>query len=70
MNAAINTIRAARELVGIQGDRELMERCGIPYSTYSHERKNDPGTFRLYELRQIFKETRMPDEMILKVVKG
>ncbi len=63
-------IRSARERAGIRSDKELMERTGLPYSTFMHERKIDPGSFILRELRQIIKKTDMQDADILALVKG
>jgi hypothetical protein len=37
-----------------------MEEAGIPYSTYTHERKKDEGSFPLREMRRIIEITNMP----------
>jgi len=61
-------IRAAREMVGIRSDRELMQRCGIPESTFYH--MDDLGNMKLWQLREIIKATNMPDNLIISIAKG
>ena len=63
-------IRSARERVGIRSDRALAECTGLSYSTLMHERRTDPGSFILRELRQIIKKTDMQDADILALIKG
>ncbi len=63
-------IRSARERAGIMSDRELTEKAGIPYSTYMQQRRTDPGSIILREMRRIIKVTDMKDEDILAWVKG
>ena len=63
-------IRSCRELAGITSDRELAERTGLSYSTMMHQRRSDPGSYTLREIRQIIKHTGMDDENILMLVKG
>ena len=63
-------IRSARERVGITSDLELMKWTGLKYSTFMHQRRSDPGSYILRELRQIIKVTGMSDEDIVKLVRG
>lgn len=72
MNASMErqVIRSARERAGIMSDRELSERTGLPYSTMMHQRRADPGSYTLRELRQIIKHTGMSDESIVALVRG
>lgn len=66
----IRIIRSARELAGIESDRELCEETGINYATFAQKRVSDPGSLHLCEIRQLIKHTKMTDEMILALVKG
>lgn len=63
-------IRSNRERVGITSDRQLMDECGIPYSTFTHERANDEGSYILREVREIIKITDMPFRDVLSWVYG
>lgn len=63
-------VRSARERAGIMSDRELTEKAGIPYSTYMQQRRKDPGSIILREMRRIIKVTNMQDADILEWVKG
>lgn len=69
-NVERKIIRSARERAGIMSDRELAERTGLSYSTMMHQRRNDPGSYILRELRQIIKHTGMSDESIIALVRG
>lgn len=53
-------IRSNRERVGITSDKMLMEEAGIPYSTYTHERAKDEGSYLFREARSIIEITKMP----------
>lgn len=63
-------IRSNRERVGITSDRELMQEVGIPYSTFTHERTSDEGSFVLREIRSIVNKTNMPFRDVLSWVYG
>lgn len=63
-------LRSNRERVGITSDKEFAKQLGFSYSTYVHQRKQNPASFILYELRAIIRLTNMPDEDILALVKG
>lgn len=63
-------LRSNRERIGITSDREFTKRLGFSYSTYVHQRKTNPASFTLYELRAIIRQTGMPDADILALVKG
>lgn len=63
-------IRSSRELAGIMSDRELSEITGLKYSTMMHQRRTDPGSYTLREIRQIIKYTGMSDPMIIALVRG
>lgn len=60
----INMARA-----GIETKRDLAKRTGIKYGTLN-DRMQKPEQLRLFELKAIAEETEMPDEDIIKIVKG
>lgn len=60
----INMARA-----GIKTKRDLAKRTGIKYGTLN-DRMQKPEQLRLFELKAIAEETEMPDEDIIKIVKG
>ena len=63
-------IRSNRERVGITSDRSLMEEAGIPYSTFTHERSKDEGSYSLREVRKIVEITNMPFRDVLSWLYG
>lgn len=54
-------IKTAMIRSDIRSIRELSDRTGITWSTLAHTRKTDPGSFRLYELKQMDKVLRFTD---------
>lgn len=69
LDMRVQMIRSCRNRVGITSDTELRERLGMKNSTFA-KRLDDHGSWRLYELRALFRITDMSDEDILIFVKG
>lgn len=63
-------IRSSREKVGITSDRELMNAVGMSYSTYTHQRTADEGSWMLREMRAVIKATKMSHKDVLSWVLG
>ena len=64
-----NIIRANRQRVGIDTDKELARRIGMPESTFKYRIKH-PTSWIRYELQAIIEITKMPDADIVTLMKG
>lgn len=64
-----NIIRANRQRVGIETDKELARRIGMPIATFRYRMKH-PTTWIRYELQSIIEETKMPDADIVTLMRG
>lgn len=68
-NETVRTIHAAMAGADIHNTLQLAERIGIPPTTLYY-RFNNPETFRLSELQEIARVTRMKDELLLSLIRG
>lgn len=69
MKEVLRTIHTAMAGADIFNTRQLAERIGIPQTTMYY-RMQHPGTFRLSELQEIARATRMTDELLLSLIRG
>lgn len=60
-------IRLIRERTGLDSDSALADRLGMPLSTLCYRYKN-PGTWKAYELKALFKVTDMTEAELVQMI--
>ena len=66
----VEIIRSNREKAGIRSELELSKVTGLSYQTLVRTRMKDPGSFKVYELRQIIKYTDWTPEDLWEFITG
>ena len=60
-------LRLIRERTGLDSDTALADRMGMSLSTLCYCNRN-PGTWRAYELKALFKVTDMTEEELVQMI--